>query len=203
MANRIAGMQIVLISALVLIAANMPAGPLPRATATGKTAAAPTPTPPQAASSAPIMNTPQHAPDQLDFGNVSGGASSRRTFSLTTNAAGYVVVSIPPGPFRVVEFRELGPKQGGSKSPGANSGLTPQVKSRISYREDQPGPFQWSMAPNVQIQIDVVFELKSQGAQIGGQKSAIMNITGPGPHGSWVITVPLRATVSGMKGVLA
>jgi hypothetical protein len=152
-------------------------------------------------SSTALMNTPQHSPDQLDFGFVADGASATRTFTLLTNSAGNITLNLPAGPFRVAEFREMGPLQGGSKNlpaqpqPAAASG----VRSRIHYQEGQNGPYQWNMAPNVQMQVDVVFAVKSQGTQIAGQKSAIMNLTGPGPQGNWVITVPLRAMVSGMK----
>src|SRR5262249_49192334 len=88
-----------------------------------RVSASPSPTPPQkrgdrpapnpaaamavAQPAVPTMNTPQHAPDQLDFGQVLDGKSATRTLSLTTNAPGYVTVNIPPGPFRVSEFREM------------------------------------------------------------------------------------------------
>jgi hypothetical protein len=221
MANRIAGitgMQIALISALVLIAATVPAGPLPRATATGKTASAPTPTPPQkrgdrpasgSASSpalasapvspAPVFNTPQHSPDQIDFGGVSDGSSARKTFSLTTNGSGYVAVAIPAGPFHLVEFREVGPAQGGSKGPsGQYPAVVSGVRSRIRYQENQTGPFQWSMAPNTEMQIDIIFAPKVQGGTIG-LKAATMNVTGPGPRGNWALSIPLRGVLNELK----
>src|SRR5215831_16281508 len=196
-------------------------------TAPGKANALPAPTPPQkrgdrpapgpaaqGAASAPaapsaglpsssvaVLNTPQHAPDQLDFGSVADGAPVTRTFTLLTNAAGYVSVTIPPGPFRVSEFREMGPLPAGSKNlplqsqPAAVSG----VRSRIRYQEGQNGPYQWNMAPNTQMQVDIVCAVKSQATQVAGQRLETMNVTGPGPHGNWVITVPLRATVVGLK----
>lgn len=148
-------------------------------------------------SSAAMMNTPQHSPEQMDFGVVPDGASSIRTFTLLTNSAGNITLTIPPGPFRVAEFREMGPLQGGSKNlpaqpqPVAVSG----VRSRIHYQDGQNGPYQWSMAPNVQMQVDIVFAPKSQGMKVGGPKSAIMNLAGPGPQGNWVITVPLQGTI--------
>jgi hypothetical protein len=167
--------------------------------------AAATPVPaasvPASSTSAAILNTPQHSPEQLDFGSVADGSSVTRTFTLLTNSAGNVSLSLPPGPFRVAEFREMGPLQGGSKNlpaqpqPAGVSG----VRSRIHYQEGQNGPYQWSMAPNVQMQVDIVFAPKSQTTQITGPKSAIMNLTGPGPQGNWVITVPLRGMVNGMK----
>jgi hypothetical protein len=217
-------MQIVLISALVLMAAEMTAGPLPRATATGKSGAAPAPTPPQKqgdrlpgpgappnsaqattpvtpAVAAPNTNTPQHAPDQLDFGTVPEGASAKRTFSLITNAPGYVTVNIPTGPFRLVEFREMGPATG-SKSFGAQPALPAVrgVKSRIKYQEGQNGPYQWSMAPNTEIQIDIVFTPKPpSGPGTAASKLTTLNATGPGPHGNWTLVIPLRGTLNPAK----
>src|SRR5262249_44826884 len=139
--------------------------------APGKVSALPAPTPPQKqgdrppapgtppgsaqatmpvtpAVPAPITNTPQHAPDQLDFGTVSEGSSVKRTFSLITNAPGYVTVNIPPGPFHLVEFREM-VSAPGSKNMGPQSTLpvAPVARSRIKYQEGQNGPYQWSMAP--------------------------------------------------------
>src|SRR5262249_55490874 len=143
----------------------------------------------------PTMNTPQHAPDQLDFGQVLDGKSATRTLSLTTNAPGYVTVNIPPGPFRVAEFREMVQTQNPSK---INNGQLPAagaVRSRIKYQEGQNGPFQWSMAPNSNMQIDVVFTPKARDGG-GAFKTATMNLSGPGPHGNWVLPVPLRGTLS-------
>ena len=141
------------------------------------------------------MNTPQHAPDQLDFGQVLDGKSATRTLSLTTNAPGYVTVNIPAGPFRVAEFREMAQTQNPSK---INNGPFPAagaVRSRIKYQEGQNGPFQWSMAPNTEMQIDVVFTPKARDGG-GAFKTATMNVSGPGPHGNWVLPVPLRGSLS-------
>jgi hypothetical protein len=145
---------------------------------------------------APITNTPQHAPDLLDFGTVAEGSSAKRTFSLITNAPGYVTVNIPPGPFHVAEFREMGPAP-------VNKGLgalppMPAVggaRSRIKYQESQNGPYQWSMAPNTEMQIDIVFAPKAA----NGPQSATLNATGPGPHGNWALVIPLRGTLSPVK----
>src|SRR5262249_39874897 len=75
--------------------------------------------------------------------------------------------------------------------------FSPQVKSRITYRVGQSGPFQWSMAPNEQIQLDIVFAPKSQ--TITGVSSEVMNVNGTGPHGNWVLTIPLRCKINAMK----
>ena len=191
----------------------------PQMTAPGKAPALPAPTPPQKrgdrpvppatsvrgslaapVSSAPILNTPQHSPDQLDFGTVADGGAEKKTFRLTTNASGYVTANIPPGPFQVVEFREMGPVQGGSKNPGGQSPVAAfgAVRSRIRYQEGQNGPFQWSMASNVEMQLDIVFAPKIRGGS-AGPKSATMNMTGPGPRGNWALTIPLRGTLSNLK----
>jgi len=112
-------------------------------------------------------------------------------------------VTIPPGPFRVSEFRELGPLTAGAKNlpPQSQPAAVSGVRSRIRYQEGQSGPYQWSMAPNTQMQVDIVCAVKSQAAQIAGQRLETMNVTGPGPHGNWVITIPLRATVVGLKAL--
>src|SRR5215831_14429238 len=173
--------------------------------------ASPSPTPPQkrgdrpapsaaaalaaAQPAVPTMNTPQHAPDQLDFGQVLDGKSATRTLSLTTNAPGYVTVTIAPGSFRVAEFREMGTTQNPSKINNGQSPLAGAVRSRIKYQEGQNGPFQWSMAPNTDMQIDVIFTPKAQDGG-GAFKTATMNVTGPGPHGNWVLPVQLRGSLS-------
>jgi len=202
MTNR--AIQFVLAGIILFAAANLNAqGPQKRGDRPAPGAAAspvPASAAPNASSSTAIFNAPQHSPDQLDFGLVSVGASSLKTFTLTTNAAGNVSVTIPPGPFRIAEFRELGALQGGSKNstnPLNAGGFSPQVKSRITYRVGQSGPFQWSMAPNEQIQLDIVFAPKSQ--TITGVSSEVMNVNGPGPHGNWVLTIPLRGTSNAMK----
>jgi hypothetical protein len=173
--------------------------------------ASPSPTPPQkrgdrpapnpAAAMAdtqpavPIMNTPQHTPDQLDFGQVLDGESATRTLSLTTNAPGYVTASVPPGPFHVAEFREMARTQNPSKISKGQLPATGAVRSRIKYQKGQTGPFQWSMAANTDMQIDVVFTPKAQDGG-GALKTATMNVTGPGPHGNWTLPVALRGSLS-------
>src|SRR5215831_13398127 len=173
--------------------------------------ASPSPTPPQkrgdrpapsaaaalaaAQPAVPTMNTPQHAPDQLDFGQVLDGKSATRTLSLTTNAPGYVTVNIPAGPFRVAEFREMAQTQNPSKINNGQFPAAGAVRSRIKYQEGQNGPFQWSMAPNTDMQIDVVFTPKAHDGG-GAFKTATMNVSGPGPHGNWVLPVPLRGSLS-------
>jgi len=177
--------------------------PAPGPAAQGAASAPAAPSAGLPTSSAAVLNTPQHAPDQLDFGSVADGAPVTRTFTLLTNAAGYVSVTIPPGPFRVSEFRELGPLTAGAKNlpPQSQPAAVSGVRSRIRYQEGQSGPYQWSMAPNTQMQVDIVCAAKSHAAQIAGLRLETMNVTGPGPHGNWVITIPLRATVVGLKAL--
>jgi len=215
MCNILFGILLVSVVGVAQTSAPGRVGSLPTATPPQKRGDRPAPGPAaQGAASAPaapsaglpsssvgVLNTPQHAPDQLDFGSVADGAPVSRTFTLLTNAAGYVSLAIPPGPFRVSEFRELGPLPAGSKNLPLQSqpGVVSGVRSRIRYHEGQSGPYQWSMAPNTQMQVDIVFALKSQATQRVGQRLETMNVTGRGPHGNWVITIPLRATVVGLK----
>jgi hypothetical protein len=191
--------------------------------ASGKVGALPAPTPPQKqgdrppapgapgsaqattpvtpAVAAPITNTPQHTPDLLDFGTVSEGSSTKRTFSLITNAPGYVTVNIPPGPFHLAEFREMGPAPGG-KNFGAQPALpvAPGARSRIKYQEGQNGPYQWSMAPNTEMQIDIVFTPKpARGPETAVSQLTTLNATGPGPHGNWALVIPLRGTLNPVR----
>lgn len=51
------------------------------------------------------------------------------------------------------------------------------------------------MAANTDVQIDVVFAPKTQEGG-GAFKTAVMNVTGPGPHGNWALPVPLRGSMS-------
>ena len=200
-----------LVLLLVVGAGLNPAEALQASAPGARAIASPSPTPPQksgdrpapnpAAAMAvtqpavPTMNTPHHAPDQLDFGQVLDGKSATRTLSLTTNAPGYVTVNIPPGPFRVSEFREMAQTQNPSKINNGQMPVTGGVRSRIKYQEGQNGPFQWSMAPNTEMQIDVVFTPKAQDGG-GTFKTATMNVSGPGPHGNWVLPVPLHGSLS-------
>src|SRR5215475_11646431 len=136
--------------------------PTPPSKRADRSPATPVSIAPPPGSAGPTMNTPQHSPDQLDFGQVLDGKSATRTLSLTTNAPGYVSVTLPPGPFRVAEFREMGTTQNPSKINNGQLPLAGAVRSRIKYQEGQNGPFQWSMAPNTDMQIDVVFTPKAQ-----------------------------------------
>ena len=137
-------------------------------------------------------NAPQHSPEQLDFGHVAESETALRTFSLTTNNSGSISVTITPGSFRLVEFREIAPIRG--KGHGQSGS---DLRSRIKYKKDEAGPFQWSMDANVQIQLDIVFSPRLPATP--GEQSALMKVSGPGPHGNWVFTVPLR----GLAGKLA
>jgi hypothetical protein len=161
--------------------------------------ATPTPRTPSLAGSSivDVIDQPVHAPAQMDFGSIWNGQSARRTLSLTTNAAGYVTVQLPQGPFRVAEFRELGGFAGSRAlaQPGAKA-----VKTRLTYAEGQNGPFQWSLAPNTAIEVDILFQphfdLFTMGA---GPKTATMKVTGPGPRGSWAFAVPLTGFFDGIR----
>ena len=147
--------------------------------------------PPKAAQTQ-TFTAPQHSPEQLDFGNAAEGETALRTFSLTTNSSGSVRVTITPGPFRLVEFREIAPARGkGHGQPGSD------LRSRIKYKKDEAGPFEWSMDASVQIQLDIVFSPRLPATP--GEQSAFMKVSGPGPHGNWVFTVPLRGAIVAAK----
>jgi hypothetical protein len=151
-------------------------------------------------SSVSLVNIPQHSSDQLDFGTVQDGLSSEQTFSLTTNASGYVTVSIPTGPFRIAEFREMVPLQGGSKNVGGQPAVAAigGVKSRIKYQEGQKGPYQWSMAPNSVIQLALIFAPTIKGGNKVGPVLGNMNVSGPGPRGNWTLAIPLRGVLGNL-----
>jgi len=140
-----------------------------------------------------VLNTPVHSPASLAFGAVWNGQLVKRTFVLTTNANGYVSVEIPPGPYRVAEFREMG--AGGFGGGGPVMGRN--VKSRIT---NPSRPWQWSLAAGAEIQIDVFFEPKFDlFSMTAGPKPATMKVTGPGPHGNWMLSIPLAGTFNGLK----
>jgi hypothetical protein len=147
-----------------------------------------------------ILNSPEHSPEQLDFGAVWNGQLSKRTFVLTTNANGYVAVTIPAGPFRIAEFREMGV---GGQSVGGGAAarfLVRNVKTRITYQPGQSGPFQWSLASGAEIQVDVVFEPRFDLAtMMAGPKSATMKVTGPGPKGGWTLSIPMHGMFNGLQ----
>jgi hypothetical protein len=180
----------------------LPTPASPPSNAPGKVNALPTPA--SVGGAALVLNIPVHSPDNFDFGEVWDGDMTRKTFHLTTTAAGYVTVQIPNGPFRVAEFREMGAVQAPSKNPGSKSpvnlGPIQPVKSRITYQDGQSGPFQWSLAPGTDIQIDVAFQPHfNLFTEAAGQKSASMKVTGPGMHGNWTLSVPLLGMFDGLK----
>jgi len=181
-----------------------PASAGPSSATQGTASALPMPTP-GPAGAALALNTPTHSPDSFNFGEVWDGDMIRKTLHLTTTAAGYVTVQIPKGPFRVAEFREMGAVQLPSKNnPGnkstQNLGPIQPVKTKITYQDGQSGPFQWSLAPDTDIQIDIAFQPHFQfGSEMAGQKSAAMKVTGPGRHGNWTISVPLVGMFDGLK----
>lgn len=201
--------------------AKKPAATKPSSTATGTVSALPTPASassiapgtvsalPTPASggvqgAAPVLNAPVYSPNQFDFGEVWDGDLTRKTLYLTTNASGYVTVQLPSGPYRVVEFREMGPVQSPqSKNPGSKSpnlGPIQPVKTKITYQDGQSGPFQWSLGPGVDIQIVIGFQPHfNLMSEIAGQKSATMKVTGPGPHGNWLLSIPIVGMFDGLK----
>ncbi len=184
--------------------AALPTPASPSSNAPGTVSALPTPASAGVQGAAPVLNTPVHSPDKFDFGEVWDGDMTRKTFYLTTTAAGYVTVQIPKGPFRVAEFREMGPVQAPSKNPGnkttPNLGPIQPVKTKISYLDGQSGPFQWSLAPDTDIQIVIAFQPHfNLFTEAAGQKSATMKVTGPGMHGNWTISVPLIGMFDGLK----
>jgi hypothetical protein len=195
MINRMTSIQsIVLATFLFGVQCQLPGAEQQRSKPAIQTAPAPP------ASAISTVNTPQHSPGQLDFGTVQDGLSSRQTFSLTTNASGYVTVSIPAGPFRIAEFREMAPLQGGSKNAGGQPAATAigGVKSRIRYQEGQTGPYQWSMAANAVMQVDLIFAPTIKGGTKVGQVLGSMNVSGPGPRGNWSLAIPLRGVLGNL-----
>jgi hypothetical protein len=167
----------------------------------------PTPSPPLSLppASALIDNTPPHSPDQFEFGEVWDGDLAKKTLYLTTNASGYVTIQIPEGPFRVGEFREMGGVTGlksknNPKQQNSQVTAVQQIKSRIVYPDGKTGPFQWSMAPSVDMQVDIFFQPHFQfGGTMAGLKSQTMKVTGPGPKGNWALSLPLRGMFDGLK----
>jgi hypothetical protein len=157
-----------------------------------------------AVSAVSTVNTPQHSPEQLDFGSVADGLTSAKTFSLTTNGAGYVTLSIPAGPFRVAEFREMAAVQGGSKNRGGPAAVTATtgVRSRIKYQEGQRGPYQWSMDANAEIQVDLIFAPSIKSGNKVGAVSATMNVSGPGPRGNWSLAIPISGALNNLANPL-
>jgi hypothetical protein len=156
-------------------------------------------------SMASILNTPYHALDRLDFDAVWDGQSFLKTFSFTTNAKGYIRAEIPPGPFHVTEIRELGPpKTAGSKNPGQGFGqqpmITQETKGKVSFTENQPGPWTYGADAGNQILIHVVFKPKFDiSSMMAGQKSATMKVSGPGPKGNWALSIPLQGMFNGLQ----
>jgi hypothetical protein len=142
-----------------------------------------------------FVNEPDHSPDKLDFGEVWEGQSNTRSFRLTANGSGNVVVSIPPGPFRVAEIRALGPEhlaggKGTGPMPKGPIGPVRDLKHKVSFEPDNNGPWTASADAGDQLQIYVVFAPKVLFDP--GEKTATMKVAGPGPMGNWVLTVPLR-----------
>jgi hypothetical protein len=192
--------------ALFLAACALVAGTPPAAHPAGPALRAlPTPTPhialhPAAVSARSIVNLPVYSPSQFDFGTVWNGQLSKRTLVLTTNAAGYVAVAIPPGPFRIAEFREMG--AGGTSAGGGAAArfLVRNVKTRVTYRSGQSGPFQWSLPSGAEVQVDIVFQPKFDlFTMTAGPKSATMKVTGPGPQGGWALSIPMHGTFNGLR----
>jgi hypothetical protein len=176
----------------------------PSSTALGTVAALPTPISrgqaPPPLGSAPISNTPIHAPDQFDFGEVWDGDLVKKTFSLTANGSGTIHMELPAGPFRVAEIREMGP-MGGSKNPGGQSPMLGQAaKNRVKFSENQPGPYTYNLGPGGEIQVDVYFQPHFKfGSEMAGQKNATLKVTGPGPKFNWTLSIPLRGMFDGLK----
>jgi hypothetical protein len=155
------------------------------------------------AGSLALSNTPVHSPDQFDFGEVWDGDLGKKTFYITANASGFITVDIPAGPFHVSEYREMGKAQGGSKNMGAGKGaIVPiqPVKVRYPYPDGRTGPLQWKVEPDTDVQIDVVFQPHFKfGGEMAGQKSATMQVSGPGPKLNWTLALPLRGMFDGVR----
>ncbi len=171
-------------------------------------AATPTPTPPSLASRTTrpaaleaILDVPVHSPQQLDFGAVWNGQSSRRTFGLSSTAAGAVSAQIPAGPYRIVEFRLMsGPPGLASSAMARMAGASArQVEFRQTYPAGQPAPAQWNVGANQDIEIDVLFEPKFDlFSMTAGQKTAILKVSGPGPSHAWSLAIPIHGMFNGL-----
>src|SRR5262249_60191540 len=152
----------------------------------------------------PLNDTPRYSPARLDFGEVYQGHSAKRTLTLTPPRAGVVTFSALKD--RVVwlaEYREMGPRGGGSKnSPMGplNTSIQRQLKSRITYpvgQYGQPisGDVQWNVSEGSEIQIDLVFqpavEPYSGVAVVGsGPISVVIQLSGQAPRKPWSICSP-------------
>jgi hypothetical protein len=149
---------------------------------------APTPTPvnPGLALPPQITTKAQYSPTHLDFGTVQEGQSARRTLTVTPPAAGIVIVTVPKeDSFWVAEFRELGPLGGGNKnSPMGpmNTSIQRQLKTRTVYQPGQlAGDVQWNIGEGSAIQIDLVFQPKSNTLVASGPIYTAVWLKGPGP----------------------
>jgi hypothetical protein len=158
---------------------------------------------------APISSGPQYSPAQLDFGSLWDGESAKRTFSLTTPAAGQITLAFPGGgEFWLSEYREMGPMTGGSKNPpfGPMNSIQRQLKSRTSYPVGQPVKeyLQFNVSAGSEVQIDVVFKpvthpQGSTGVVDPGVKSILIGLSGPGLVRPWSVHVPARGVFNGSK----
>ena len=169
---------------------------------------APTPTPAgvtsraasQSLAAAAVLETPEHTPQQLEFGDVWNGQSSRRTFGFITTAGGAVAAQIPAGPFRIVEFRIMSALKGAPESAMsrlAAAGRT--VEFRQSYPAGQPAPAQWTVGANQVVELDVVFEPKFDlFTMTAGPKTGALKLSGPGPAHPWSLSVPMQAMFNGL-----
>ena len=166
---------------------------------------APTPTPfNPGLAQLPLNDTPHYSPARLDFGEVYQGHSAKRTLTLTPPIAGVVTFSaLKDRLVWLAEYREMGPRGGGSKnSPMGplNTSIQRQLKSRITYpvgQYGQPisGDVQWNVSEGSEIQIDLVFqpavEPYSGKAVVGsGPKSVVVQLSGQGPRKPWSIGIP-------------
>lgn len=178
-----------------------PAMPKPASSvAPGAIAARPTPAstpnPSLTSAQAPVSSafTPVHSPDQLLFGTVWQGDMAKQTLHFQSIGTGYIHIDIP-SPFRVSEIRAL-TSGGSSKNSGKGASqipLGPQVKTRVSFTPNQPGPYTALIDASTDVDLDVVFQPQVQAGL--GDKSAIMKITGPGSIHDWGFSIPLHGSV--------
>jgi hypothetical protein len=187
-------------------AAFAPAGaaPLPpppkASTPSTSRADAPTAPPSPTTSNAVAALGPWHSADQLDFGEIWEGQTTRRTLSLKATGAGAITAAVPGAPFRISEMRVMG--VGGSVGGGGPNkmGMTSPAAIRTVRVRQTSAP--WSINANTdeEVQIDVIFEPKfNLFSMAAGQKTTTLKVNGPSPKGNWALSIAGRGMFDGLR----